>query len=72
MCAAGIVIYGRVDAAKTEHIAALTQALVLARAGLAEAIEASVRRGNGVSWDTLEERLRTAHDAVHAALQGSE
>lgn len=51
------------------RVADLTRALVLARVGLAEAHEAAVRRGRHVHWGTLETRLRTAHDAVHEALQ---
>lgn len=69
MDAAAIAIASRVDAAEKEHIAELTRALVLALASLAEAHEAAVMRGAHVHWDILEPRLRTAHDAVRAALQ---
>lgn len=54
---------------RDKSISDLHRALVLARCGLAEAHEAAVMRGVSVHWDILEQRLRTAHDAVHAVLQ---
>lgn len=57
--------FRRLDA----EIVDLKRALVLARCGLAEALEATVRRGSHVHWDILEQQLRTAHDATHQALQ---